>query len=215
MAGSVAARPQVYCARRVLAAAVGGDRATGVKTASCWRVRRRREITLQLDGRRAFARILDLRDGGQQRLGIGMGGGVQHFGGLAFLDDAAKIHHRDAVTDIADYRDIVRDEQIGQAEFALQLFEQFDDLRLDRDVQRRDRLVADHEFGLHDQRTRDPDPLALPARELVRIAVQVTRVQPDALQDLHRAIPDLAAPRQPVQTQGLGHDLAHRASRVE
>jgi hypothetical protein len=41
----------------------------------------------------------------------------------------------------------VADEQIGQPELALQVLHQVDDLRLDRDVQRRDRLVADDEFG--------------------------------------------------------------------
>ena len=48
---------------------------------------------------------------------------------------------------------IVGDEQIGQAEFFLQLGEHVDDLRLDRHVQRGDRLVADDELGVHSQCT--------------------------------------------------------------
>ena len=41
---------------------------------------------------------------------------------------------------------VVRDEQVGEAELVLQVLEQVDDLRLDRDVERRDRLVADDEL---------------------------------------------------------------------
>ena len=46
----------------------------------------------------------------------------------------------------------------------------FSDLRLDRDVERRDRLVGDDELRLQDERARDADALALAARELVRVA---------------------------------------------
>ena len=46
--------------------------------------------------------------------------------------------------------------------------QQVDDLRLDRDVERRDRLVGDQELGLDDERPGDADALALPAGELVR-----------------------------------------------
>ena len=48
--------------------------------------------------------------------------------------------------------------------------EQVDDLRLDRHVERGDRLVADEQVGLHGERAGDGDALALAARELVRIA---------------------------------------------
>jgi hypothetical protein len=41
------------------------------------------------------------------------------------------------------------------------------DLGLDRDVEGRDRLVADYEARLEDERAGDPDPLTLAARGLV------------------------------------------------
>ncbi len=65
------------------------------------------------------------------------------------------------------------------AELAPQLQEQVDDLRLDRHVERGDRLVADQHVGLHGQRARDGDALALPAGELVRIALGEIGVEPD------------------------------------
>ena len=62
------------------------------------------------------------------------------------LDDAAEIHHRHAVADVLDHREVVRDEQVGEPELVLQVHQQVDDLRLDRHVERRDRLVADDQL---------------------------------------------------------------------
>jgi serine kinase of HPr protein (carbohydrate metabolism regulator) len=66
--------------------------------------------------------------------------------------------------------EVVGDEQIGKAEAALQVLQQVDDLRLDRDVEGGDRLVAHDQVGIDRQRAGDADALALAAGELVRIA---------------------------------------------
>ena len=66
----------------------------------------------------------------------------------------------------------------------LELLEQVDDLRLDRDVERRDRLVGDDEVGVERERARDADALALAARELVRVARRRVGRQPDDLEQL-------------------------------
>ena len=66
----------------------------------------------------------------------------------------------------------------------LQLLHQVDDLRLDRDVERRDGLVADEEVRVERERTREPDPLPLPARELVWIPRRRVRREPDGLEQL-------------------------------
>ena len=60
--------------------------------------------------------------------------------------------------------EIVGDEQVGEFELVAQVLEQIDDLRLDRHVERRDRLVADDEFGAHREGARDADALALARR---------------------------------------------------
>ena len=73
---------------------------------------------------------------------------------------------------------------IGELEVAAQLHEQVEHLRLDRDVERRDRFVADQELRLHRERARDADAGALAAGELVRIAVAIARIEPDAAQHL-------------------------------
>ena len=57
-----------------------------------------------------------------------------------------EVHHQHVVRDVADHGQVVRDEEIGEAELALQVGEQIQHLRLHRDVERRHRLVG------HDQR---------------------------------------------------------------
>ena len=96
------------------------------------------------------------------------------------LDDAAEIHHGDAVADMRDHADVVRHEQQGQPEFALQVVEQVEHLGADRHVERRDRLVGDDDLRRERQRARDAEALALAAGQFVRIAAAMLGVQPDA-----------------------------------
>ena len=87
-----------------------------------------------------------------------------------------------------DDREVVRDEQVREVELLLQLLEQVDDLRLDRDVERGDRLVRDDEVGVERERAGEPDPLALAAGELVRIAARGVGRQADDLEQLADAL---------------------------
>ena len=52
------------------------------------------------------------------------------------LHHLAQIHHADAVADVFNHRKIVRDEKIGQTKLGLQIFQQVEHLRLDRDIER-------------------------------------------------------------------------------
>ena len=61
-------------------------------------------------------------------------------------------------------------------------FEQIDDLALDRNVERGNRLVADDELRLDRKRARDADALALAAGELMRIAIGHFGTQSDFIQ---------------------------------
>ena len=87
-----------------------------------------------------------------------MGGGGEQALGLRQLDDGAQIHDRDPVGDMAHQPQIMGDEQHGKAEPLLQLEQEIDDLRLDRDVEGRDQLVGDQTFGL------DASARAMPMR---------------------------------------------------
>ena len=102
---------------------------------------------------------------------------VEQFVAVRQFDHSAEIHYRDAVAEMAHDAEVVGDEQIGQVELFAQLFQQVDDLRLDRDVERRHRLVADDEIGIERQRPGDADALTLAAAHLVRVAVRHFRVE--------------------------------------
>ena len=97
------------------------------------------------------------------RIGV-LGSAHDRLGG-ALLHDLAAIEHVDAVDDLADDREVVRDEEVGEPELLLQALEEVEDLRLHRDVERRDGLVADQDFRADGERAGDRDALALAARE--------------------------------------------------
>src|SRR3954467_2541605 len=106
---------------------------------------------------------------------------VQVFRGR-ILNDLAEIHHRDPVGNVADHAEVMRHEQVRQAELVLKVLEQVDDLRLHRYVERGHRFVGDDEFWMQGQRPCDADALALTAGELVGIAVVVLGVEADSIE---------------------------------
>ena len=64
---------------------------------------------------------------------------------VAELDDAARVHHDDAVGELGDQAEVVRDEDDRRVRLLLRGAHDLDDLRLDRDVERRRRLVGDED----------------------------------------------------------------------
>ena len=114
---------------------------------------------------------------------------------VALLDDAARVHHDDAVGDLGDDAEIVGNEQHRHADLALQLVEQVEDLRLDRDVERGRRLVGDQQHGIAGERHRDHHALAHAARQLVRIVGEalLRGRDLDQLEHLERALRRAAA----------------------
>jgi hypothetical protein len=88
-----------------------------------------------------------------------------------FLHDPAEIHHRDSLREADGGGEVVRDHQDREAELA-QTVEDVEHACPYRDVEHRNGLVGDEHFGLEDERRGDRDPLALAARELVRITVE-------------------------------------------
>ena len=112
------------------------------------------------------------RNRGQQAPGYRDAADLRTVRDWARFDDAAQMHHRDAVGNVLDHGKIVRNENVGQAEPPLQVAQQIEDLRADRDIERRDRLVADDELRLDRERAGDRDALALAAGKFVRITLR-------------------------------------------
>jgi hypothetical protein len=83
------------------------------------------------------------------------------------LHEITEIHDGDTVAEKLHHGEVVSDVQVRQTEAMLQALRLIDDLRLDGDVERRDRLIADDEVRTGSQRPRDAEPLALSDRELL------------------------------------------------
>src|SRR4249920_737311 len=189
---------------------------SGVERASARRRRRTGDVALEHDALpRGFRDRIRDRDGREQRDRVRVQRLAIQVRRLRPLDEPTQVHHRDGVTHVADDREVVRDQDRGQAELTLQFLQQVDDLRLDRDVERAHRLVRHDEVGAQRQCASDADALALAARQFVWVAVGVAWVQPDDLQEL--ADPALAVrPRaEPMDVERLGDAVPDRHPRVQ
>src|SRR5450759_5132478 len=212
-------RSQVAELRRLGNAAFGvpqslAQPAPGVEAAAGRRVGRGWDVALQDDPLLAVARVR-IRDRRQQGDGVRVarmsvdlidGGQLRHH---------AQVHDPDPVADVLDDGQVVGDEEIGQPQLLLEVVEEVQDLALDRDIERRDRFVEDHEFRVEGEGTGDADALALAARELVRVAMDVALVQAHLGEQLADQLLALLLVRHPVDQRALTDDLADRHAGVQ
>ena len=106
------------------------------------------------------------------------------------------------------------DEHQRQRHAALEIGEQRQHLRLDGDVQRRDRLVGDDDVGIERQRPGDADALALAAGELVRIALESICAEPDQRHQFAGAALGLGT-RDAMGDRPVSDDPADALARIE
>ena len=98
-----------------------------------------------------------------------------------------QIHDHNSICNVADNREVMADKDIGQTVIFLQLFKQVDYLGLNRNVQSRNRLVADNNFWLKHNSASNTNTLALTARKLMRVAVLELKVKANFLHNLFNA----------------------------
>src|SRR5919197_1414626 len=85
----------------------------------------------------------------------------------ANLDEFAQVHDANPITHMLDSGQVVADQEIGDTDLSLQIFEEIENLRTDRDIEGGHRLVEDHQRWLQRQSPRNPDTLALTTAKLV------------------------------------------------
>jgi hypothetical protein len=144
-----------------------------------------------------------------------MSGRIEDLVPWPVLHDATVLHDRHDVADMPHHGQVVADEQVADAELALQVHEQVQDLALHREVERGDRLVADDELGLQGQGAGDADALELPARERRRSAVAQGRVDAHAGQQLVRPPTPLGPVEAAVDDPWLGHEITRPETRIQ
>src|SRR5438093_1577296 len=159
----------------------------------------------------------ELRHRAEQRARVGMLGGVEELAHRRLLDDLARVHDGDPVAHLRDDAKVVRHEDQGHAGVALDVLQEVEVLRLDRDVEVGRRLVGDHEPRPAGQRDGADDALAHAAAHLMRILAHapLRRRDPDGAQQALHALAQRAAPQALVEERGLRHLAEDREERVQ
>ncbi len=131
---------------------------------------------------------------------------------VEFLDDLAVVHYRHPLAHVRDDGEVVGHQKERQAVLASQPLQQVEYLRLDRDIERRGRLVEQQDARLENERTRDRDPLSLAAGKLVGIAIAERRTQPDLVE---RALDPAIRIVEPMDRHRFAQDAIDRVARME
>jgi hypothetical protein len=160
---------------------------------------------------------LALGFGGEQVLGVGMLRMGEDFRCRSGFHDLAIGHHADPVGELAHDAQVVGDEQHGHPVLGLQLAQQFEDLRLHGDVERRRRFVGNQQFGTVGQRHGNHHPLPLTARKLVRVGGKPFPGLADAdlVEQVENLVPGFIGPDLLVQVQDFRNLLLDRLQRIE
>ena len=134
------------------------------------------------------------------------------------FDDEAQIHDSDAVGQIGRAGQVVGDVDHADVVLVAQILQQIQDFGPDRYVQHRHRLIGHQVDGVQDQRTGDGDPLSLPARELLGIAIHEAGgwLQARLLErDGDHLQLFLGAARQLVNAKGLRYGTVDRLAGIQ
>ena len=131
------------------------------------------------------------------------------------LNHLTQIHNGNAIGDVLYDGQVVGDKQICGTELVLQFLEQVQNLGLNGHIQSGNRLVADNQLGLQRKCAGNADTLALAARELVRIAVDVLGVQTDDVQQLADTLDTLFLGAHAMNGHGLRDNLADGHTRIQ
>ena len=133
------------------------------------------------------------------------------------LHHLAVAHHDGAVAGLGHHAEVVGDEQHREAEVRPQVLQQLQDLRLQRHVERRRRLVGQQQVRRAGERHGDHRPLALAAGELVRIVGQTAAGvrQGHALEQPHGLVARLPPRQRTVRPHGLDDLEADRVDGIE
>jgi hypothetical protein len=112
--------------------------------------------------------------------------------------------------------DVVADEDDGHPVLASQPIDQMQDLRLDRNIERRDSLVAHQQIRAQHRCPRDGHTLTLAAGQLRREPLRQRLIQPDRSHPgVDGALPFSAGPARRMHPQGLGDRFANGQARIE
>ena len=116
--------------------------------------------------------------GGKKSFGVRMGPIGENEFRRALLNDLSQVHHPDGMAHIPHGRQVMGDEQVGNAQLKLQILEEIHDLGLYGDIEGRYGFIEDNQRGPHDEGSSHGDSLPLTPAEFMRKPVGGVGVQP-------------------------------------
>ncbi|MEM5299839.1 IS110 family transposase [Burkholderia sp. JPY481] len=142
---------------------------------------------------------------------------MQNLLGAARFANLTVAEHHDPIGHLRDHRQIVRHIDGGHSALPDHAAKRLQHVDLRRDVERRGRLVEDHEGGVGDQRHRRHQPLQLAARHLVRVTLaDLLRVrQRERAEQFDGFCLRGALAERAVNQRAFDHLVHDRARRVE
>ena len=160
---------------------------------------------------------VDVGDGGHQPRAVRVGAAVDDRVHRADFGHPAGVHHGHAVAGFGDHAHVVGDQHHRRTALAAQAFEQANDLRLHRHIQRRGGFVGHDQARFGGQRQRNHHPLAHAAGELVGVMVEPLARSGNAgfLQQGHSTLARLMGADGQMGLDGLHQLLAHAVQGVE
>ena len=158
----------------VLPADVAGLLATRVEVAPRRRLQWGRDFSL--DRNEAALARLQAGLGAQQSEGLGVVRTAEQLVGGRGLHHPTQVHDDDPVGQVAHDTQVMADEEIGQLQPFAQLQEQLEDLGLDGNVQRGDRLIANDKLRFYRQSAGNTDALPLSALKFVGVFPDIVLV---------------------------------------
>ena len=120
------------------------------------------QLTLLVDG---------VGHGAEQSLRVRIAGRGEEFARFGLLENLSGVHHDDVVGHAGDDAEVVRDENDARPGVDFELFDEFENLGLNRHVERGGRLVGDEQFRLARKRHGDHHALSHAAGKFVRVAI--------------------------------------------
>ena len=163
----------VFQYRAFGSAALIGQGAAWVETATGWRVEWIGYLALHR--RTRTASVFHFGNGIEQHARVGMLRVAEQAVLVGQFHQLPQIHHPHVVAHVPHHRQVVRDEQIGEAALALQIFHDVQHLRLNTDIQGGSGFIADQKLWRCGQCTCNGNALALSTRELMGVLHHVER----------------------------------------